>query len=214
MKTIFFDWDGTLVKKEVAEEASIRRGKTLGIKFSRKYMQEAQKTHAHYIDNLDAIEKYTGIKDKRIKTEIMTNLFQLHYLAVVNEQKENIFYKDILKVLKEIKKDNVTYVIISTIREDIIKPALELVKLNHLFEGVFGNTPDLKYSKKDLVDKAVSKFGKPYLVVGDREDDLIAGKDVGAETAYAQWGHGFDKNKELADYVLEKPTNLIRLIKK
>lgn len=109
---ILFDWDGVIARRQVAEEAALRRCKTLGMNVSREWMQKAQKTHAHY-----------------------------------------------------------------------------------------------RFNKEATVDKS----GKPDLVVGDRDDDIYAGKKIGAKTVFTTWGavaRGRIKEHDMADFVIEKPEQL------
>lgn len=208
-----FDWDGTIAKKEVAEEASLRRGDSLGIHFQPDQLRELQKTHGHYEINKNAIRKYTGVTNDYLLTTIMTNLFQLHYLGVVNEWKEKVFYEDMLDVLRRLKEQHpLRYSIATTLRQDIVGPALEVLGVT-LFDRVYGNTPDLCYTKHDLVQQALHDCGDVHLVVGDRLDDLQAGKEVGAKTAYATWGHGTEDVAGVADFVLERPEDLLAVLK-
>src|SRR3989344_7532244 len=104
-----------------------------------------QKTHAHYDINKAALRKYTGVTDERTLTVMMTNLFQLHYLGVVHEWKENVFYSGMLDALKLLKQRGATLSIITTVRQDIVEPALEALGYRNLFAGIYGNTPDLAY---------------------------------------------------------------------
>ncbi|VVB81195.1 Phosphoglycolate phosphatase [uncultured archaeon] len=213
MSHIAFDWDGTIAKKEVAEEASIRRCKTLDIKMTSEKMQELQKTHAHYDINRQRILEYTGIKDERTQTIIMTNLFQLHYVGVVNEWKDKIFYPGMKEAITKLKKQGHTLSIITTLRTDIIEPALEALGMRNIFGKVYGNTPDLIYSKEELAKQALTDCKEVHLVVGDREEDLMAGRAVKAKTAFAQWGHGELKDKKLADAILKTPEDILKFAK-
>ena len=210
---IAFDWDGTIAKKEVVEEANIRRCKTLDISIPLEKLREMQKTHAHYEINKEAIKKYTGITDERTQTIIMTNLFHLHYLGVVNEWKHKIFYEGMEDAIKQLKKQGITMSIVTTLRTDIIEPTLEMLGMRSLFGKVYGNTPDLIYSKEQLVEQALTDCGEIHLVVGDREEDIMAGRAAKAKTAFASWGHGELKDKKLADYILKKPEDLLTLSK-
>lgn len=207
---IIFDWDGTLVKTDVANKAAIKRLNNLGKDVTKEYIKKAQETHAHYNLTKEAISNYTGIKDQRVLTIIMTNLFQLHYLAVVNEMKEKIFYKDIIPILKKLKqKYKLKYAIASTIRQDIIEPTLELVDVKDLFDYVYGNTPDLINTKQDNVNKLKNK--NPILIVGDRKEDIDAGKHIGIKTAFASWG---TEGSAKADFILNSPKDLKNTIQK
>ncbi len=211
---ILFDWDGTIARKEVAEEAAQRRLRILGVKKSAEWMRKAQKTHAHYDVTKAAISAYTGIKNERELTIMMTDLFHIHYLGVVNEWgKKGVLYQGMHQALERVKdKYGLKYAIVTTLRQDIVEPATHQLGINHLFDGIFGNTPSLDYSKTDLARQAAKKLGRPFLIVGDRKDDLLAGKEVGAKSAYAIWGHGFDEDAKLADYVLKTPADLGKIV--
>ncbi len=213
MTHIALDWDGTIAKKEVAEEASIRRCKTLDISVSAERMRRMQKTHAHYDITREAIQKYTGIRDVREQTIIMTNLFQLHYLGVVNEWRSRIFYRGMSEVLKKLKRAGVILSVVTTIRTDIIEPALEVLRMRQLFAGIYGNTPDLVYSKEQLINQALTECGEVHGMIGDREEDLRAGRSVDARTAFATWGHGELSDRSLADVVLKTPAELYKFAK-
>jgi phosphoglycolate phosphatase-like HAD superfamily hydrolase len=213
MMHIAFDWDGTIAKKEVVEEANIRRCKTLDISLSLEKLRELQKTHAHYDINRKAIQKTTGITDERTQTIIMTNLFQFHYLCVVNEWRNKIFYTGMPETIKKLKKEGNALSIVTTLRADIIEPALEALGMRNLFGRIYGNTPDLIYSKLDLAKQALTDCKEVHCLIGDREEDMAAGKMIGAKTAFATWGHGELKKKELADVILKTPKDLYAFAK-
>ncbi len=59
---------------------------------------------------------------------------------------------------------------------------------------------------------ALKDCGHVHLMSGDREDDLQAGRDNGAKTAFAVWGHGELSNKTLADFQLTKPSDLYQAV--
>ncbi len=213
MTHIAFDWDGTIAKKEAVEEANIRRCKTLDISIPLEKLREMQKTHAHYEINKEAIRKYTGVTDERIQTIIMTNLFHLHYLGVVNEWKERVLYPGMKEVLKELKKAGTTMSIVTTLRTDIVEPTLEVLGMRNFFGAVYGNTPDLIYKKEDLLKKALTDCGEVHMMIGDREEDMKAGRAVKAKTAFAGWGHGELTDKKLADTILKSPKDILTFTK-
>ena len=213
MTHIAFDWDGTIAKKEIAEEANNRRSKTLGITIPLEKLREMQKTHAHYQIVRDAIENYTGVKDKQMQTVMMTNLFQIHYLSVVHEWKEKVFYPQMLDLLKQLHKENIALSIVTALRQDLVEPALNDLGIRNLFAGIYGNTPDLIHTKETIIKKAVEECGDVHLVVGDREEDMKAGKANNAKTAFATWGQGELTNKKLADVILKRPEDLMDFLK-
>ena len=208
---ICFDWDGTLARKDVAEEASLRRGKTLGLSMDPEWIAHAMKTHAHYKVNKEAIAKYTGITDEQLLTTIMTDIFRFHYLAVVHEWKEKIFFEDIPDLLRELKKQGHTISIASTLRQDILDYSVKLMRMQAVIGLICANTPDLLYSKTDLVQKVVEGAGPVNIMVGDREEDMQAGKAVGSKTIFVTWG-AEDEKKGIADTIVRTPVELLNAL--
>jgi phosphoglycolate phosphatase len=187
-KTIVFDFDGTIVKKDVANEAAHRRAIMLGIETSKDEINEKQKTHAHYKDAKEAIKDQTDITDEKKLTILMTNFFQTTYLEVVKEEKENCLYSEMREVIETLSKDY-DLAIASTLRQDIIEPTLEILSLKKYFQGVYANTPDLYFSKEDLVKEATINHKSCIYMIGDREEDIEAGKKQGLKTIHVNWGH-------------------------
>ena len=210
---ICFDWDGTLAKPDVAREASSRRGKWLSVGSDHEYLKVAQKTNVHYNLYREALEKYTGVSDKKLLTEMMTNIFQIHYLSVVHELQEKIFYDGILTLLAMLKKENHTLSIASTLRLDIIEPVLISLDKKQFFSKIYANTPDLSFEKDYLV-KLANEYGTLHFMVGDKEEDLLAGKRVHAKTVFVSWGAGDLTHPELADYVVNTPQELANVLLK
>jgi len=213
MTHIAFDWDGTIAKKEAVEEANVRRCKTLDISIPLEKMREMQKTHAHYEINKEAIKKYTGINDPQQQTKIMTELLKLHYTAVANEWQEKIFYPGMLDAIKKLHKVGITLSIVTTLITDTIECTLQILRIRNLFGAVYGNTTDLAYTKEQLLKKALTDCGEIHLMVGDREEDMQAGRAVKAKTAFAGWGHGELTDKKLADTILRSPQDLLTFAK-
>ncbi len=207
---ICFDWDGTLAKFEIAYEAAMRRSKTLGQEFDSAWLKEAMKNDKHYELNKELIEKYTGVGDKKVQTIIMTNLFQYHYLGVANEKKEGVLFEGVKELIKVLSKDNVL-TIATTLRKDIVEEVLKNLGLRNFFRCVAGNNPELSYDKQDLVDEVIEKVGKMDFMVGDKSDDVDAGRKRGGKGVLVSWGShkfydGADKVvksvKELEEFII------------
>lgn len=184
---IVFDWDGTLAKAKIAEKASIRRSKTLGETFDSGWLKAAMKDDSHFAANKKLIKKYTGITDKGLQTEIMTNLFQYHYLGVAHEMKEESLFPNILKLLKDLKKDNELF-IATTLRTDIVLPVLKNLDLEKYFTEVIGNDARLKTSKKDMLKQLQKKHGQIHYMIGDKPSDVDAGLNIDAKGVLVTWG--------------------------
>jgi phosphoglycolate phosphatase len=211
---ILFDWDGTIAKPDVAAEASMRRFKTLGETVDPKWFKEAQKNNDHYKLNKQLISKYTGIIDEKELTTIMTDIFKLHYLGVMHEMKNKALYDGMLDVVKKLHAKGHKLAIASTLRSDLIRHSLKTLNMEMYFEKVYGNTPDLKYSKKDVVEMAKKNLDGADYMIGDKEEDILSGKSVKAKTIYVTWGVTGSDFKGKADYTVDKAEEILKIIVK
>lgn len=185
---IVFDWDGTLATTKLAEKASIRRGKSLGKTFDNVWLKAAMKNDSHFATNKELIEKYTGIKDEGLQTEIMTNLFQYHYFAIANEMKEKCLLPKIKRLLQNLHKNNNTLFIATTMRTDIVKPILKNLHIAKYFTEVVGNDARLTRSKQDMLEQLKKEYGQIHYMIGDKPSDVEAGLSVGAKGVLVTWG--------------------------
>ncbi|MGV8141561.1 MAG: HAD family hydrolase [Candidatus Woesearchaeota archaeon] len=214
MSNIIFDWDGTIARPDVAKEASIRRFKTLGQSIDKEWLKKALKNNDHYAVNKELISKYTGINDDKELTTIMTDIFKFHYIAVVNEWKDKSIYDKMRDVVKKLASRH-KLVIASTLRDDILQYSVINLGMDKYFYKIYGNTPDLKYSKEDIVRMAKKHFGKAgaQYMIGDKEEDILAGKSVNAKTVYVTWGITGSDHMNISDYSVIKPEDLLKIIR-
>ncbi len=210
---IIFDWDGTIAKPDVAREAATRRLKTLGHKVDDAWLKEAQKNNDHYKLNKQLITKYTGLVDDKEVTTIMTDIFKLHYLGVMNEMKNKALYEGMFNVVKTLHAKGHKLAIASTLRSDLIKHSLKILNMEMYFEKVYGNTPDLKYSKRDVVEMAKKNLDGADYMIGDKEEDILSGKAVKAKAIYVTWGMTDSDFKGMAEFSVDKPEEILKIIK-
>ena len=117
-----------------------------------------------------------------------------------------------MQIIEKLSKIH-SLVIASTLRQDLIDYSLKNLDMNKYFKKNFANTPDLKYSKQDLVKMAAKHFGKADFMVGNKEEDLLAGNLVGAKSIYVTWGATNADHKDKADFVANAPEELLNIIK-
>ena len=111
--------------------------------------------------------------------------------------------------MNELKK-KYKLIIATNLRGDTIKYVLEKIGCN-LFDELYGNSYDLKFTKTELVKLACEKNDCIFMI-GDREDDINAGKANGLKTIMVKWGYAINHNKNGADYLVHKPNELLDII--
>jgi len=209
---IVFDWDGTIARPDVAKEASLRRFKTLGASIDPKWLKDALKNNDHYA-NKRLISEYTGIVSDNELTTIMTDIFRFHYAAVIHEWMDDALYPGMRDVIISLHKKGHRLAIASTLRQDLLDYSLINLGLEKYFVKVYANTPDLKYSKQQLVLMAKKHLAKINYMIGDKKEDLDAGHIAGAKSVLASWGVTGLDHKAIADIVLDKPKELLKALK-
>ena len=145
------------------------------------------KDDSHYDVNRKLIEEYTGITDKGLQTEIMTNLFQFHYLGVANEKEDGVLFAGIKEFLDDLKEKHALS-IATTLRKDIVENVVERIGLKDHFSYIAGNNARLSYTKEQLVKEVKNKLRSIDYIVGDKSDDVDAGLKVGAKGILVTWG--------------------------
>ena len=212
MANILFDWDGTIARTEISGEAAARRLRTIGKHIEKEWLEGARNNNDQQKLNKLLISKYTGLTDEKELKIMMTDMFKFHYLGTVNEHKIKSLYNDMFEVVKELHGKGHKICIASTIRSDIIKLTTEKLGMDKFFFKIYANSPDLKYSKKDILEMANKNLGKVDYMIGDKEEDILAGKAVKAKTIHVTWGAN-QKNKPQTDYTADKPEDILKIIK-
>lgn len=208
---IIFDWDGTIAKPDVAKEAAGRRLKTLGYTVDKTYLDKALKNNDHYKLNKELISRYTGITNDKQLTIMMTDLFRFHYTAVIHEWGDKALYAGMREVIERLAQGN-KLVIASTLRRDILEYSLINLGMDKHFKKIYANTPDLKYSKEDLVQLVKKHMKKADYMIGDKEEDILAGKSVNAKTIYVTWGVTGNDLLGKANHSALIPEDILRII--
>ena len=223
MPTIIIDFAGTLIRKEIIEEANVFRSKILQRSFPTK------KEHAHpkqlYKINNQFVEKLTGLKKRmridftendgdeitltgeEIQTQIATNLFQIGMFMAAKKYGKRILPAGLLGELQRLQKKGYSFVIISGVRTDIISGVLQIAKIPITFD-IYGQPPILGRTNTE----SLKKIKKAAFVIGDKMNDLQLAKKVGANSIFVTWGHPEGGEEKEADFSIRKAVDLKKII--
>ncbi len=226
MEKIFLvDFAGTLIRIGVIDAANELRSSIL------KRGLPTTKEHANpevmYKMNRELVGLLTGLKsDSKVKyrkndledieltgsqvqNQMATNLFQFGmYMAAKEFGKEMVPF-GFVEQLQRIKSLGYKLAIVSGVRTDIISGMLEISGIDLEFDYILGQPPILGVSNEENI-KGLK--GKVEFVIGDKMSDLEAGKLVNAKTIFVKWGHASGGEEEFADFVVEKPEELEKII--
>jgi phosphoglycolate phosphatase-like HAD superfamily hydrolase len=214
VKTIFFDWDGTLYSKEASQKANIERLRMIcGDSFDEQEMIDAQhnNNNDHYAVVRQMISDALGITNPQHLKEIQGSAFAIAYLKIINDKPQRYTLVDFEKLRELKKKYNLKFVIVTSLYNGTIGGVLNKLGAGDLFDGVYGCNVDLGTNKFQNLQKALEDYKdkNPLLMAGDRGEDIDAGARCGLKTVFCSYGHGQVDN---ADYTIDDPEDFIGVL--
>ncbi len=119
-------------------------------------------------------------------------------------------------VLTELSKDNINMAVVSNKAYPLVKIILDELNLSHYFTHMYGGD---SFSEKKPNPVAVNQIMqdlniKPEeaVMVGDSDNDVIAGKNAGINTCFCTYGYSA-LFKSKADFTIDSPIQLIDIIR-
>lgn len=227
-KIVVVDFAGTLVKAEIIEEANEFRAKVLQRSLPTK--EEHAKPEELYKVNREFVEKLTGLKKdmkvfyrennlefmnipaEQYQNQISTNLFQIGMYGVAKKYGLKIFPEGFIEQLRRLKELGYKLAIVSGVRTDIISGMLQISELDFEFDYIYAQPPILGVSNEDNLME-LKKQGEISYFIGDKLSDLKPARKVGVKSIFAKWGHPTGGEEDFADYSIESPEELGKIIK-
>lgn len=224
-KTAVFDFAGTLIRSEIIEEANEFRARILTRSLpSRKehsYPDGLYKANNEFVERLTGLTKdmtiryrkndldYIDIQGDAYQNQISTNLFQIGMYMVAKKYGVKIFQEGLISELTRIKTLGYRLIIISGVRTDIISGMLQIAKIPVKFDHIIGQPPILGVTNAQNF-KAIKNAS---FVIGDKLSDLLPAKKNRCKTIFVTWGHAQGKENDFADYTIDEPKELKKIIK-
>jgi phosphoglycolate phosphatase len=205
IRLVIFDLDGTLI--DSAEDIALHVG--------RVYRELKGKDVP-----ADEVKKNIGDGAR----SLLSNFFQGQELEEALERFLHYYisepvihtkpYEGVVETLESLKERGVLLAIATNKPHAITLEVLKRLKMLHYFDEVLG--ADLLQEKKPsplpLLEIAKRLGVSPglSLMVGDSENDILAGRRAGMLTAHVCWGYKTPQSPP--DYHLDNPKELLRLI--
>jgi FMN phosphatase YigB (HAD superfamily) len=228
-RIISLDFAGTLIKAEVIEEANEFRARVLQRSIPSKEEhanpEELYRINNQYVSKLTGLEKgmtvryrqndldFIDIPAEKYLNQISTNLFQIGMWTVAKEYGLEIVPEGMVEQLQRMKKLGYRLAIYSGVRTDIISGMLQIARVPVKFDYIYGQPPVLGVGNEENLN-SIKQHGQLAYVIGDKLDDLEAGRKAGAKTIFVTWGHAMGREEKFANHTISEPVQLERIIRK
>jgi len=196
IKYILFDLDGTITDPKI------------GITKSAQYALSKFNIH---VENLDELEPligppiYTSFIEKYKFSEEKTELAVSYYREYFSKKGlfENKPYPGIEETLSALKNSGYHLAIATSKPTIFAEKILDHFDLSQYFEFVVGASLDkTRINKNDIIHECMRLFddnsNESYIMIGDREHDIIGAKKVGIKSIGVLYGYGSKNELETA----------------
>lgn len=213
VKTIIFDWDGTLHNSIVI------------------YQKAFLKAYQYLIDNhgfpvkawhQNEIQKFLGQNPKEMwatfTPKLSTDVIETVSLIVSTSMKESILqgeavlYPDAMDTLKYLKKKGYHLVYLSNSKIYYMDLMRQTFDLNKYFDTMLCSEMYDFIPKKDILKQEISRFDKDMVMIGDRELDIETGIYNKIYTIGCTYGYGDPYELNQADALIENIKDLKELL--
>lgn len=211
IKTVIFDLDGTLLNtledlKEATNYALLNFG------FPTRTLEEVRCFVGNGVRKL--IERAVPQNTDRKTTEKCLEVFKQNYSEIMYNHTKP--YDSILEILKKLHENGLKIGVVSNKFDSAVK---------ELCKRYFGNLIDIAIGQADDVPKKPAPNGvfkameilnakkKSTVYVGDSEVDVQTAKNSNLPCIGVLWGFRDKKDLEGADYIIDKPYDIIKIIR-
>ncbi|MDD5569557.1 MAG: HAD hydrolase-like protein [Bacteroidales bacterium] len=202
---VFFDLDGTISDSY----KGIKNGFIHAFKnYSSLSLNDNEINSIIGIPLTESLKRYFDDNSKII-TEVI-NSFREYYDNIGLYESE--IYSGIIYILEELALESKIYVITA-------KPVIQAAKMlshhniAHLFTNIYGFQPNgINFSKTELI-KQIPNLNKS-IVIGDKQQDIEAGKDAGIMTGGVLYGYGTEEEilKSNPDFIIKTVAELKNIL--
>jgi len=200
IKTIFFDYDGTLHNSMAIYAPAFRKA----------YENLVENGYAEpKLWSDDEISSWIGYNPREMWEKFIPNLNE----DIRNASSELIgkemnrliklgypvLYEDSIEILEYLKKKGYILVFISNCRKKYMENHKELFDLEKYFINMVCSEEYDFMPKQDILKSIIINYPKEMAIVGDRKKDMDAGKASGIFTIGCKYGFGTEEELSDAD---------------
>lgn len=210
--TVIFDLDGTLLNTldDLADSVNFALGQ---YEFPCRKKDEVRCFVGNGVARLIELSIPDGLNNPNYEKCLLD--FRNHYSK--NMQNKTRAYKGIIEILEKLSKENYKLAIVSNKFDSAVKE-LNKVYFEEYIKVAIGESANVaKKPAPDTVIKALNELGTTAdkaLYVGDSEVDVKTAKNSGVKCIGVTWGFRDREilEREGADYIIDKPKELLKII--
>ena len=211
VKTLFFDYDGTLHNSMVVYGPAFRKAYDYLIQNQFVEPKEWTDQEISYWLGFSSVEMWRKFLPN-IKEEVRKQCSQIISTEMkrMHAEKKAVLYEGALETLGYLKEKGYHLVFISNCRRYNRDLAREIFGLDQYFEAMVCAEEHDFIPKHEILGKIKEQYPKEMIMIGDRRQDIEAGKSNGIYTIGCAYGFAVEDELKEADVIIED----IRDIKK
>jgi len=209
---IAFDLDGVLISTNASDKAHAAWFRLMGQILNDSSVEQLSQKKEYFGDVLNLMERLTGLDktdtfNQQILVKLARNLYQLSYLSELRKEGRAAFVPEMIDMIIDLKS-KFRIALITTAPEDMVLPALEIVKIKELFDYIYRSPLNKEPSKIDVLTKFVKDVSSPALYIGNEKKDAEACRQLGIKFALAKWGRYDEDAALISKFTLTSPQQL------
>jgi phosphoglycolate phosphatase len=212
IKTIIFDYDGTLHQSLIIYETA----------FKEAYQYLVKRGIAPVKNwKTDEIKKFLGQNPKEMWDSFFLRLDEetiFQASSIISEsmkkqidEKKAVLYDGALEILTYLKNKGYQLIYLSNSKRYYMEANMHAFNLDRYFDHMICSEDYGYISKVEIIEKIKSMLLGPAAVVGDRIHDIDAGVKHGFVTIACDYGYGSTDELKLATYHIEGIKDLYQL---
>ncbi|NBG88007.1 HAD family hydrolase [Isachenkonia alkalipeptolytica] len=203
IKTLFFDYDGTLHFSEKIYIPAFRRAQEFLIDegyLKEKDLSDQEVTRFLGLIREEMWEAYMPELPKAIQNQAGSILGR-EMEALIRRGKAEL-YPGTLETLRYLKNKGYRLVFLSNCGDNYLRNAQRAFPLEEVFEEFFTAEAFGYIPKHEILGKVLDRFPKQHLMIGDRKKDIDAGVKNQIPTIGCTYGYGTEEELEEGDLLI------------
>jgi phosphoglycolate phosphatase len=212
VKTIFFDYDGTLHNSMEIYAPAFRKSYSnlvsMGLAKDKDWNDEEILKWIGYSPD-EMWEKFMPDLDEEIKV-LSSNIISEEMNRLIKTGAPKLYDRSI-ETLDYLKNKGYNLIFISNCKREYMENHRDLFNLDLYFNDMICSEDYNYLAKKDILRKHVHKYPKEMVIVGDRDKDIEAGKFNSIMTIGCAYGYGKREEIDKSDKVIEDISELMNI---